>query len=125
MGEVIRIGCVQFIDVPDYFLDRYDDEIAAWAVNFRKIGPVKSFVLREGYFADASPNEEYGAALIRVQLLAKVSRRGIEIAPYRERDRRNIARHCEKMIKLGIPARARLKEPPRPWLPFMPKLVKQ
>jgi len=122
MGDLIRIGRVKFNDVPDYFLDRYDDEIAAWANNFAKIGPVKSFVLREGPFADPSPNEEQGAELIVVRLIARMSRKGVEIEPYRERDRRNIARHCEKMQKFGVPARARLIEPDRPWLPFMPKV---
>jgi len=122
MGELITIGRVKFLAVPDYFLERYDDEIAAWANNFAKIGPVKSFVLREGGFADPSPDPEQGAELIVVRLFARLSRKGVEIEPYTERDRRNIARHCEKMQRQGVPARAQLAEPPRPWLPFMPEI---
>ena len=113
------------LDLPDYFLERYAEEFAAWARNLAKIGPVKSFVLREGPFADPSPNEEQGAELIQVRLLCKISRRhGVEIEPYSERDRRNIARHCEKMQRLNIPSRRFFEEPPRPWLPFMPDIVK-
>jgi hypothetical protein len=122
MGEFVSIGRVKFRDVPDYFLQRYDGEIAAWANNFHKVGPVKSFVLREGGFADPSPNEEQGAELIVVKLIARLSRRGVEIEPFTERDRRNIARHVEKMQREGVPARTKLREPERPWIPFMPTL---
>ena len=124
MRELVSIGRVKFSDIPDYFLERYDDEIAAWAQNFAKIGPVKAFVLREGHFADVSPNEEQGAELIQVKLIARLSRRGVEIEPLTERDCRNIARHCEKLRRLNVPARAVLVEPPRPWLPFMPMVGK-
>lgn len=119
---MIRVGRVKITDVPEYFMCRYDDEIAAWAGNFAKVGPVKSFVLREGSFADLSPDPEQGAVLIVVRLWARLSRRGVEISPYTERDRTLIALHCEKMQRSGVPARAILKEPPRPWLPFMPTM---
>lgn len=117
---MITIGRVKIDRIPDYFLERYDDEIAAWASNFEKIGPVKAFVLREGYLADLSPNPEQGAQLIQVKLIAKMSRKGVEIAPFTPRDETLIALHCEKMTRAGVPSRAVLKEPERPWLPFMP-----
>jgi len=118
---MVRMGCWQF-DVPDYFVARYFLELAAWAKNFKKIGPVKSIVLREGFYSDWSPDEEQGAELIAVKLVAKRGKRWVEVAAYRERDRRNILNHCQKMLDLGIPPGARLIEPPRPWLPFMPKI---
>jgi hypothetical protein len=121
-GE-IRVGRVKIRRIPDYFMERYDREIALWAENFRKIGPVKSIVLREGYLADLSPNEERGAQLIQVKLIAKMSGRGVEIEPFTQRDETLIALHCEKLQKAGIPARVVLVEPERPWLPFMPRVV--
>ena len=107
---------MSYIDVPDYFVERYAEEFEAWAKHFAKIGPVKSFVLKEGYAAAHSPDPEQGRELIVVKLLARISRAGVEIAPYTERDRANIRRHCEKMARLGVPARMKLKEPPRPAL---------
>lgn len=120
---MITVGRVKFVGVPDYFIERYDREIAAWAQNFAKIGPVKSFVLREGYLSDLSPDPEQGAQLIRVQLIAKLSRKGVEISPLSVRDLTLIALHCEKMIRANVPPNAIMQEPPRPWLPFVPAKV--
>src|SRR6266852_3079416 len=61
--------------LPDWFVERYDDELRAWGANFSKIGPIKSIVLREGYFADLSPDAEQGAVLLGVKLIAEVSSR--------------------------------------------------
>ena len=119
----ITVGRVRFSAIPDYFLDRYDGEIGAWADNFGKIGPVKSLVLREGYLADLSPDPELGAQLIQVKLIARLSRRGVEICPLTRRDEVLIALHCEKLMRAGLPARAFTAEPERPWLPFMPTKV--
>lgn len=120
---MLTIGRVKIEDIPEYFLEKYDTEIAAWASNFEKIGPVKAFVLREGGLSDLSPNPEQGAVLIQVKLIAKLSRKGVEIKPATERDRTLIALHCEKLQRAGVPARAVLEEPARPWLPFMPSVV--
>lgn len=121
---MITVGRVKIDRIPDYFMARYDSEIAAWANNFDKIGPVKAIVLREGHFSDPSPDEEQGAQLIQVRLLARISRKGVEIEPYTKRDEELIAKHCAKMERLKVPANAVLKEPPRPWLPFMPTIGK-
>jgi hypothetical protein len=121
---MITVGRVKVDRIPDYFMIRYDDEIVAWAANFAKIGPVKSIVLREGHLSEVSPNEEQGAELLQVRLLAKMSRRGVEIEPYTKRDEEVIARHCAKMQRLRVDARAVLREPERPWLPFMPRIGK-
>jgi hypothetical protein len=118
---MVRLGSWQF-DVPVYFVARYFFELMAWAKNFGKIGVIKSIVLREGHYAEVSPNEEQGAELIVVKLIAKRGVKLVEAAPYRERDRRLIANHCQKMMDLGIPPQAKLIEPERPWLPFMPAL---
>ena len=111
-----------FDKIPEYFAIRYDDEIQAWARNFSKIGPVKNIVLREGKFADLSPDPEQGAQLIQVKLIAKMERiQGrVTVSPFSERDQEMIAKHCEKMERLRVPPLAILKEPERPWLPFMP-----
>jgi len=121
---MITVGRVKVDRIPDYFMVRYDDEIAAWAANFAKIGPVKGIVLREGHLSEVSPNEEQGAELLQVRLLAKMSRRGVEIEPYTKRDEEVIARHSAKLQRLRVDARAVLKEPERPWLPFMPRIGK-
>lgn len=117
---MITVGRVKIDRIPDYFMERYDFEIAAWANNFDKIGPIKSIVLREGPFSDPSPDEEMGPVLLQVRLLARMSRKGVEIEPFTKQDEMLIARHCEKMRRLKVPARAHFKEPERPWLPFMP-----
>lgn len=119
---MITVGRVKFEHVPEFFIERYDSEIAAWANNFDKIGPVKSFILREGHLADLSPDPEQGAVLIQVKLIAKMSRKGVEIAPHTIRDQRMIALHCEKMERAGMPANGFTKEPERPGLPFMPNI---
>jgi hypothetical protein len=122
---MITVGRVKFSRIPDYFLERYDLEIAGWADNFAKIGPVKSFFLREGYLADLSPDAELGAVMIVVKLIAKMSRKGVEISPLHPRDEELIGLHCEKLRRAGIASRAMLREPARPWLPFMPTKVTQ
>lgn len=111
--------------MPDFFVERYEGEISAWGANFGKIGPIKHIVLREGYFSDLSPNEENGAVLYRVGLVAEVSssRDKVTVRPLGEQDEALIARHCEKMQRLGVPARAVLKEPERPGIPILPKIV--
>jgi hypothetical protein len=111
-----------FDRIPEFFVVRYDDEMQAWARNFGKVGPVKQFVLKEGPFADLSPNPEQGAVLIAVKLIAKMSEKAgkVEVSPLSERDEMLIAKHCEKMVRLNIHPRKFWKEPERPWLPFMP-----
>lgn len=114
-----------FEKIPDYFAERYDDELQAWGRNFGKVGPVKSIVLKEGPFADLSPNPEQGAVLLAVKLIAKMSRTKdrVEVSPLTERDEMVIAKHCEKMRRLNIHPRKFWKEPERPWLPFTPSVV--
>lgn len=110
--------------MPDYFVERYDDEISAWGANFSKIGPIKSIVLREGHFADLSPNPEQGAVLHGVKLIAEISSRRdrVTVRPLGEQDEALIARHCEKMQRLGVHPRALLKEPARPGIPILPTI---
>jgi hypothetical protein len=112
--------------MPDWFVERYDDELSAWGANFRKIGPIKSIVLREGAFSDLSPDPEHGAVLLGVKLIAEVSSRRdrVVVRPLGERDEALIAKHCEKMMRLGVRPRAVLVEPERPGIPFMPDHIK-
>jgi len=112
--------------MPDYFVERYDDELSAWGANFSKIGPIKNIVLREGYFADLSPNPEQGAVLLRVSLVAEVSsqRDRVTVRPLSDQDEALIARHCEKMMRAGVHPRAVLREPLRPGIPFLPDHIK-
>ena len=119
---MISIGRVKIDRIPDFFLERYDSEIAAWAQNFEKIGPVKSFILKEGHMAASSPDPEQGAELIQVKLIAKMSRKGVEISPYTPRDETMIALHCEKMSRAGFKSKTFTPEPPRPGLPFLPNI---
>lgn len=123
-----------FERIPEYFIVAYDDELTAWGRNFQKIGEVKHVVLREGVFADASPNVELGPVLLRVALRAKVTRSGttimegvarkvaieVTVCPDTEDDERKIRDHCQKMVALGVDPRKRLTELPRAGLPFMP-----
>lgn len=111
-----------FERIPDYFVERYDTELQAWGSNFAKIGAVKTIVLREGYLSDLSPNEEQGAVLLAVRLMAKMERghARVTVSPQSEQDEALIARHCEKLQAARIPPRAVLTEPARPFLPFVP-----
>src|SRR5271157_3368733 len=113
-----------FERIPDYFVERYDGELTAWGRNFGKIGPVKSIMLREGGFSDSSPDPEQGAKLMVVRLLALMERnkQRVTVCPYSDMDEQLIAKHCEKMERLNIGPRAVLREPARPWLPFMPRI---
>ena len=141
MSEYLTIGRVKHENVPDYFLARYDDEIAAWAANFDKIGisalaerargvkidpepgvGVHGIVLREGVLARHSPDPEQGRELLEVFLIAKISRSGVEIRPLTKTDADIIKQHCFRMQVAGVPARAQLVEPQRPGLPFMPNV---
>jgi hypothetical protein len=114
-------------ELDNYFLERYFEEFAAWAKNFRKIGNVKSIVLKEGPFADPSPDEEMGPVLLQVKLLAKFIRRTgkVRIEPASGEDERLIRNHVQKMKEIGIPSRAFWKEAPRAWIPGMPKVDPQ
>lgn len=114
---------VLYADIPRFFVDRYEDEIDAWSDNLRKIGLVKNFILREGFFALLSPNPEQGAQLIQVKLKCRPARRKVEISPLTERDEELIWQHCERLERAGVKAKMVLQEPPRPWLPFVPTKV--
>lgn len=111
--------------MPEYFVVRYEDEISAWGANFGRIGPIKTIVLREGRFADASPNAEQGAVLLGVRLTAEVTRGGklVTVRPLGEQDEALIARHCEKMERCGVRAKDVLFEPARPGIPILPRIV--
>lgn len=116
-----------FEGIPDYFVERYAEELGLWGKNLGKIGLEKHIVLNEGALSDLSPDEEMGAVLIRVTLKAKVERLAqdrlrLVISPCDERDERMIALHCEKMQRAGIPASVALVEPERPGMPFMPTI---
>jgi hypothetical protein len=106
----------------DYFLERYFEEFQGWAKNFKKVGVVKSIVLKEGPFADPSPNEEMGPVLLQVKLIAKFDKRtqSVTIEPLGDQDERLIRNHVQKMKKIGIAARHFWKEAPRLWIPGMP-----
>jgi hypothetical protein len=128
MSSVITHGNVRFIDLPEYFLERYCSEINMWSENLRKIGLVHQIFLREGYLAELSPDGELGAQMLCVKLRCRPwpVREGIEILPASERDRAVIARHVERLQAAKLPSNAFLPEPPRPWLPFVPdRVVKQ
>ena len=114
-----------FDRIPDFFIERYNEEICAWAANFSKIGPVKTIVLKEGPFSDLSPAEDQGAVLLGVRLIARMERLRdrVTVRPAGERDEAIIARHVRKLMALGIGPRMFWKEPPRPGLPFMPKIT--
>jgi hypothetical protein len=132
VGDMITVGRMKVLRIPEYFMIRYDSEIVAWARNWAKLPMhdddpnqrVKSFVLREGWLADDSPNEEQGKELLQVKLIGRLSRRGVEIEPYRRVDERLIARHCTKLMRQNVHPLAHLRELPRPFMPFMPTIVK-
>ena len=109
-------------NIPDYFLERYRDEFNAWAAQIPtgEFKPTRLFVFREGDIAEASPDPEQGKQLLGAWLLARVSRKGIEIEPLTERDKEAIYKHCARMVAARIPATARLVEPERPGIPVIP-----
>ena len=119
-----------FERVPEFFVERYNEEMLAWGRNFKKIGPVKQFVLREGVWAASSPDPEQGAVLIAVKLLATIKRGDfgnhdndrVIVSPLTDEDEAKIRHHCERMSALGVSSRLFSKEPPRPWIPTMPRI---
>ena len=135
---------VTFERLPDYFLHAHSEEIGSWGANMGAINRqnaeeglppnTKRVILREGFFADVSPNPEMGPVIRRVTLRAEVRRHAlrlhdgqlgdvaIEIAimPHSEDDERLIRKHCEKMTRLGVDPRKRLVAPPAAGIPFLP-----
>src|SRR6516165_7570599 len=97
-------------NIPPYFLERYEAEFAKWAATLPlgTFHPLRLFVFKEGAAAPDSPDPEQGKQLLGAWLLAKLSRKGVEIAPYREQDREAIIKHVERMQRAGIPSRAQL-----------------
>jgi hypothetical protein len=108
--------------LPDYFLERYREEFAKWAstITTGDFKCTRLFVFNEGDCAEWSPDREQGKQLLGAWLLARVSRKGVEIEPLTGRDREAIERHCARMAAAGIPANARLVEPERPGIPTIP-----
>ena len=109
-------------NIPEYFLQRYQEEFLTWAAQIPtgEFHPLRLFTFNEGEVAPWSPDREQGKQLLGAWLFAKLSRAGVEIEPYRDSDREAIAKHCERMLAAGIPARARLREPERPGIPVIP-----
>jgi hypothetical protein len=113
----------QIRDIPDYFLERYQDEFARWAAYRDEAGRWSStwlFTFNEGDLAPRSPCEEQGPQLLGAWLFGRRSRHGVEIEPYRDSDRAAILKHCERMQAARVPAWAKLREPERPGIPTIP-----
>lgn len=115
-------------NLPEYFVERYGYELREWGRNLKKIGLVKTIVLREGTLSDLSPDPEIGAVLLGVKLEAKIERLEndvlrLVISAASEQDERTIANHVQKMTQVGIPAKAVLVEPPRPGMPAFPNII--
>jgi len=113
----------QIRNIPDYFLQRYQDEFAKWAAYRDEKGRWPStwlFTFNEGDIAESSPDPEQGKQLLGAWLFGRRSRAGIEIEPYSESDRAAIIKHCERMEAARVPAWAKLREPERPGIPVIP-----
>lgn len=135
---------VIFERLPDYFIRAHAEEIGEWGRNMGAINRqnaaeglppnTKRVILREGYFADVSPNPEMGPVIRRVTLRCEVRRSGmtlrnglpvnvaIEIAifPHGDADEAMIRNHCQKMVGLGVSPEKRLVAPPAAGIPFLP-----
>lgn len=113
--------------LPAFFAERYWEEIEVWIQHRPKIGADKHIILKEAPFADPSPNEELGPVLRRVTLTSSVVRgRGgvkIRVEPASDHDDWMIRQHCEKMVRHGVRPRQFAKEAPRPFVPFVPRIV--
>lgn len=118
---MITVGSIKYYRIPDYFVERYDADLAAWA-NLRPFPSTRLITFREGAFAKDSPDPEQGKELLGAWLLARISRKGVEIEPLSKRDEDRIRAHCANMQFRGVPALARLVEPERPGLPVIPRL---
>jgi hypothetical protein len=110
------------VDLPDYFVARYFDELVAWARQIPQgvFKPTRLIMFNEGAFADDSPDPEQGKELLGAWLLAKIGQRHIECGPYRDKDRDAINKHCAKMQRHRVGPRDRLVEPERPGIPTIP-----
>lgn len=118
-----------FEGIPDYFVERYDFDWRRWGSNFKQYGLNYRVIVREGGLADLSPNEEQGAVLLGVDMTCEIERRAgsvhkITVKVADEQSKAIMLRHCEKMQRVGIPARSVLVEPPRAGLPFLPRVVR-
>jgi hypothetical protein len=118
----------EFERIPEYFVQRYGLELREWGRNLTRIGFIKTIVLREGTLSDLSTDEEQGAVLLGVKLRGRIERLNGDdilwlVRPDTEQDERLIAKHVEKMTRVGIPARAELVEPPRPGIPILPTVA--
>jgi hypothetical protein len=107
------------LDLPEYFVARYFPEFVKWAQQIPRgeFKPTRLFVFKEGAFAADSPDPEQGKELLGAWLFAKIGKRTIECAPYRDHDRDLIRRHCSRMQLFGIRSTDRLVEPARPGIP--------
>ncbi len=126
----------RFVGIPEWFVKHYNEQLSEWARNMRAINEsnareglprnTKRIVLREGVFADVSPNPEMGPVLLQVTLRMRVARAEgpkvthVEIAPHTEHDAELIRKHVEKMERLRVDPMKRLIEPARAGIPFMP-----
>lgn len=135
---------VRFKRVPDWFVKHYQEQLGDWAKNIRSINQsnqadglppnTKRIILREGTFADVSPDPTMGPVTIQVTLHMKVSKSEgkmigdvyretaaeVIITPYSEHDEALIRQHVSKMERLRIDPVKRLIEPARAGIPFMP-----
>ena len=119
---ILTVGRIKFYRIPDYFIERYDQEFVKWA-NVRPFPSTYLIAFNEGDLAERSPDPEQGRVWRGVWLFARISRKGVEIEPFTANDADKIERHCTKMQLAGVPARARLIEPERPGIPTIPRLM--
>jgi len=112
----------QIRDIPDYFLERYKEEFARWAATLAtgEFKCTRWFAFNDGDLAPDSPCVEQGKQMLGAFLLARISRKGVEIEPLTHADHDAIMQHCERMNAGRVPAWAKLREPERPGIPGIP-----
>ena len=103
----------QIRDIPDYFLERYEDEFNAWAAQIPRgeFHPLRLFTFNEGDVAPWSPDREQGKQLLGAWLLARLSRQGVEIEPYREADREAILQEAGVEVIFADPGQTVIRPP--------------
>jgi hypothetical protein len=112
----------QIRDIPDYFLERYKDEFGRWAATLAtgEFKCTRWFAFNDGDLAPDSPCIEQGKQMLGAWLLARISRKGVEIEALTTADREAILKHCARMNAGRVPAWAKLREPERPGIPVIP-----
>ena len=96
-----------FDRIPDVFVKAYDTDIRQWGAHFKSSNGKRTIVFRKIMGAPTQKDNWGEDAMLGAALIATVEKRrgGVRlvIAPETEADERLIAKHCEEILRYGMP----------------------